>query len=184
LLIRRYGRVTKFFHWAIFVLILNQFVVAAMMFNTPSGETTAGFSQGALYEWHKSVGLIVLAVALVRFVWRKTTTLPDWAPNLSDGEKRAIHLVERTLYVCMFLMPISGFLFVMTGDFGVLFFNRWELPNIVGVNPTAALITRWTHAATAALLTVALFGHWGIAIRHQRIHRDRYVHRMLPFTHQ
>jgi cytochrome b561 len=84
----------------------------------------------------------------------------------------------------MFLMPISGFLFVMTGDFGVRFFNRWDLPNVIGVNSTAALITRWTHATTAALLTVALFGHWGIAIRHQRIHRDRYVHRMLPFTHQ
>ena len=180
----RYGRVTKVFHWTIFFLILNQFIVAAMMFNTPAGETTAGFSQGTLYEWHKSVGLIALAVVVGRYIWRRTTTLPDWAPHLSDGEKRVIHVIERTLYVCMFLMPISGFLFVMTGDFGVSFFQHWDLPNVVGVNPTAAFVSRWTHAITATVLTAALLTHWGVAIRHQWKHRDRYIHRILPFTHQ
>src|SRR5262245_36077559 len=180
----RYGRVTKFLHWALFLLILNQFVVAAMMFNTPGDETTAGFSQGQLYEWHKSIGLIALVLATARYVWRKTTVLPDWAPNLSDREKRAIHRVERTLYLCMIVMPISGFLFVMTGDFGISFFNRWDLPNLIGVNPTAAAISKWTHAMTATVLGAALFVHWGITLRHQLVHRDRYAHRMLPFTHQ
>ena len=84
----RYGFVTKALHWTVFVLILNQFVVAAMMLNTPQGQTTAGFTQGTLYNWHKSIGLVVLLVALARYIWRRTTPLPDWAPNLSDGEKR------------------------------------------------------------------------------------------------
>ncbi len=55
----RYGVVTKILHWTVFVLILNQFVATAMR-NTPEGETTAGFTQGALCQWHKSVGLVVL----------------------------------------------------------------------------------------------------------------------------
>jgi cytochrome b561 len=180
----RYGVVSKVLHWTLFLLILNQFVVAAAMLNTPAEDTTAGFTRAGLYNWHKSVGLIALALALMRFIWRKTTALPDWAPNLSEGEKRAIHWIERTLYACMFLMPVSGFLFVMSGDFGVNFFGRWDLPNFVGVNPNVALVSKWTHASTATILAATLFAHWGVGIRHHWIHRDRYLHRMLPFTHQ
>ncbi|MET0681549.1 MAG: cytochrome b/b6 domain-containing protein [Burkholderiales bacterium] len=180
----RYGPVTKILHWTVFVLILNQFVVAAMMLNTPQGATTAGFTQGQLYNWHKSIGLIVLAVALARYIWRKTTPLPDFAPNLSDGEKRALGWIEPTLYLCMFLMPISGFVFVMTGGYGVNFFGVWHLPNFLGKHAAISKIAEWTHIVTAVVLFVTLLAHWTLGIRHQSRHRDRYFHRMLPFTHQ
>jgi len=84
----------------------------------------------------------------------------------------------------MFLMPISGFVFVMAGDFGVEFFGRWRLPNIIGTDETVASIADWTHRITACLLVAALVAHWAVGIRHQLAHRDRYLHRMLPFTHQ
>ncbi len=180
----RYGIVTKAFHWTLFVLILSQFVVAAMMLNTPQGSTTLGFTQGTLYNWHKSVGLIALALALARYIWRKTTPLPDWAPNLSDGEKRWIGRIETVLYLCMFLLPISGYVFVMAGGYGVNFFGQWHLPNWIGKQPALSVIAQWTHGITAALLVVGLFAHWGLGIRHHLRHGDRYLHRMLPFTHQ
>lgn len=180
----RYGAVTKILHWTVFLLMLNQFLAAAAMLNTAEGETTAGLTQGTLYGWHKSVGLVVLAVALVRYTWRKSTPLPDWAPNLSAGEKRTIHRIERVLYGCMFLMPVSGFVFVMAGDYPLNFFGLGDVPNFVGVNATLASIAQWTHGATAAFLAVTLFVHWGVVIRHQWIHQDRYPHRMLPFTRQ
>ena len=180
----RYGLVTKVLHWSVFLLILNQFAAAAAMLNTPEGETTWGFSQGTLYNWHKSIGLVALAVALLRYIWRQSAALPDWAPNLSSGEKRAINWIERTLYVCMFLMPISGFVFVMAGDYGVEFFGLWTLPNFIGKNASVAPIAEWTHTITACLLVATLFAHWGLGIRHHLMHRDRYLHRMLPFTHQ
>ena len=84
----RYGFVTKLFHWTIFLIFLNQFIVAIAMINTPQGQTTAGFTQGALYNWHKSIGLLALLVAMFRYTWRKTTPLPDWAPNLSAQKRR------------------------------------------------------------------------------------------------
>ena len=180
----RYGSVTKTLHWLLFVLLLNQFVVAAVMLNTPDGETTAGYTQGALYEWHKSIGLVALAVALFRYVWRRMTPLPEWAPNLTDGEKRAIHAIERVLYLCMFLMPVSGFLFVMAGGFGVLLFGAWELPNIIGKHAALASAAQVTHEVTAVLLVLALCAHWLVIVLHHRTHKDRYVHRILPFTHQ
>jgi len=126
------GAASKGLTWTVFLLLANQFAVAAAMLNTAEGETTAGFTQGALYQWHKSVGLVVLAAALLRYVWRKTTPLPDWAPNLSAGEKRWIPRIETVLYCCMFLMPVSGYVFVMAGGYGVNFFGQWNLPNYLG----------------------------------------------------
>lgn len=180
----RYGVVSKVLHWAVFLLFVNQFVVAIAMLNTPQGQTTAGFTQGTLYNWHKSTGLILLAVVLVRFIWRKSTPLPDWAPNLSEGEKRWIGRIESTLYGCMFLMPISGYVFVMAGDYGVDFFGRWALPNPIGKHEAVAVIADWVHRLTAWLIVITLLSHWSLGIRHQLKHRDRYLHRMLPFTHQ
>jgi cytochrome b561 len=180
----RYGFLAKILHWIGFLLILNQFVVAAAMLNTEEWETTAGFTQGALYEWHKSVGLVVLAVVIARFAWRKLTPLPDWAPNLNEAERRAIHWIEHILYACMFLMPISGYVFVMAGDYPLIFFGLGQVPNIVGVDETVALVAEWTHKLTAILLGVTVLAHWVVVLRHQLIHQDRYPHRMLPFTHQ
>src|SRR5262245_54803453 len=164
-----------------FVLLLKQFVLAAMMLNTPPEETVVGFTAGELYNWHKSIGLIVLAVAIARFVWRKTTHIPDWAPNLSGREKRAIHWIERLLYLCMFVMPLSGFVFVMAGDYGVNFFSRWELPRVIPPDERLALLAERTHAVTACLLAGTLVAHWTVGVRHQLKHRDRYLQRMLPF---
>ena len=81
----RYGVVSKVLHWTVFLLILNQFIVAAAMLNTAAEDTTAGFTPGGLYNWHKSIGLIVLAVALLRYVWRKTTPLDRKSTRLNSS---------------------------------------------------------------------------------------------------
>ena len=174
---------TKLLHWIGFLLIANQFVVAAIMLNTPPEATTAGVRQGDWYNWHKSIGILAFVAVLTRFVWRKVTPLPDWAPNLGAVERRAIHWVERALYLAMFLMPISGFFFVMAGDFGVNFFSTWEMPRVIGPNETLAALARRVHAGAAWLLGLAILTHWTIVTRHQLRHRDRYAQRMLPFTH-
>lgn len=180
----RYGAFTKSLHWVIFLLLVNQFVVAASMLTIESWETRLGFAQSALYEWHKSVGIVAFIVALVRYVWRRATPLPDWAPNLSPGEQQTTHWVERLLYVCMFVMPLSGFVFVMAGNYPIDFFSQGRLPNVLGVHPMLSLAAQWIHRLTAWLLVATLVVHWGVAVRHQWKHGDRYLHRMLPFTHQ
>jgi cytochrome b561 len=180
----RYGLVTKSFHWLVFLLILKQFALATVMLTMPAGETIFGYTQGAIYEWHKSIGLLVLLVVLLRFIWRKATPLPEWAPNLSGSEKRAIHIIERGLYLCMLLMPVSGFLFVMTGGFGVKLFNVWDLPRLVPEQSVVARVAQLTHAATATGLVAMLIAHWTVTFRHEARHADGYVQRMLPFTNQ
>jgi len=90
--------------------------------------------------------------------------------------------VERALYGCLLVMPLSGFVFVMAGDFGVHFFSAWHLPNPIGARETLALAAQWAHEIGAWLLVALLLAHWTIVIGHELRHRDRYLHRMLPLV--
>lgn len=72
--------------------------------------------------------MVILAIVVIRYTWRKTTRLPDWSTGLADWEKKLIHWYEKRFYWAMFLMPLSGYLFVESGGFGVQFFGVTRLP--------------------------------------------------------
>jgi cytochrome b561 len=181
----RYGPVTKLFHWIFFLLFIYQYVVAMNMINMESGETALGnFTQNTLYNWHKSIGILLLLLAFARYMWRRNTPLPEWAPGLSSFERKASHWIERLLYICMFLMPISGFIFVMAGGYGVMLFGRFPLPNLIPVNDTVAGIAQSTHHFTAYVIVIIWLCHLTLALKQQFVNRSRFLNRMLPFTHQ
>ncbi len=180
-----YGAATKFFHWTVFLLLLYQYVVAMNMTRMAQGDTAlGGFDQNTLYNWHKSVGIVLLILVFARYMWRRSNPLPDWAPTLSPRERNAVHWIERVLYICMFVMPLSGILYVMAGGYGVLFFGRWPLPNFLGDNESLAFIGQWTHRITAYVLFAAWLCHITLVLKHQLVDKDRLLNRMLPFSKQ
>ena len=84
-----YGALTKLFHWLIVVLFAFQYLTATIMLRTPAGATTLGMDQATYYNWHKSLGLVALAVAVARLLNRRTGKLPPWAPTLTARERHA-----------------------------------------------------------------------------------------------
>ena len=73
-----------------------------------------------LAEVHLLLGLTVLALGVVRPLWRRVAGLPPWSEHLSDGQRRAVHWTERVLLVLLVVVPISGIVLVTTGDDGWL----------------------------------------------------------------
>ncbi len=175
-----YGAVAKFFHWSILALFVYQYALANIMVRTGPEETFWGFSQGTLYNWHKSIGLVALLVAIARLSWRTLTPLPAWAAALSEGERRFSHRIEQVLYTAMLVMPVSGYLYVMAGGYGVLLFGAWALPNPIGKVAVLAWIGKWTHIVASYALLAAVAGHVGLVLKHQVIRRDGLLRRMLP----
>lgn len=175
-----YGALTKGLHWAIVGLFAFQFAVAHIMLRTAPDKSTLGLTQGDYYNWHKSIGLLALAVAVFRLLVRQLGQLPDWAPTLSGRERSFVHRAEQVLYAAMFVMPLSGYLYVMAGGYGVNLFGAVELANPIGENLVLAVAAKWTHIAAAYALLLALAGHVGLVLRHQLLLRDRLLDRMLP----
>jgi cytochrome b561 len=177
---RGYGALSKMFHWLIVALFAFQYVAAAIMLNIEGPSTVLGQAQGFWFNGHKSIGLIALVVAIARIMARRAGALPAWAACLSARERALIPHLERTLYAAMFVMPVSGFVYVMAGEFGVRFLGVVDVPNPIGVHASLAWFAKWTHILAAWGLAAVLMAHFGIVARHTLIRRDSYLARMLP----
>ena len=176
-----YGSVSRFLHWSVVTLFAFQYLSAAIMTHLARDKTLLGLSQGDLYNWHKSIGLVLLTLALARLIWRKATPLPDWAPVLSKTERAISHRNETLLYGCMFLLPLSGYLFVMAGNFGVKLFGLVNLPNPIGKQEGLALLALIVHIVTSYAAVIFIAWHVGLGLKHHCYDRDGFLNRMLPF---
>lgn len=175
-----YGAAHKALHWGMLALFVFQYAVAAVMLSLGPQDTALGYTQANAYNWHKSVGLLALVLAQVRVGVRRASRLPPWAPTLSTFEKALIHRYERVLYTGMLLMPASGFVYVMAGDYGVHLFEALHLPNPIGKREGLALIAKWVHVTSAYVILAALGTHVGLVLRHQLVLRDGLLWRMWP----
>ncbi|MBK8510066.1 MAG: cytochrome b [Candidatus Competibacteraceae bacterium] len=180
----QYGTVARFLHWAVFLLFVFQYVSANIMTNLARDKTLFGLTQGHYYDWHKSIGLTVLGLAVLRWLWRKMTQLPDWAPTLSQAERVISHRNEMLLYGCMVLLPVSGYVFVMAGGFGVKLFGLHPLPNPIGKQESLAALALVTHIVLGYAAVVFIAWHVGLGLKHHLFDQDRFLNRMLPFKRQ
>lgn len=175
-----YGGTTKLLHWLMVGLFAFQYAAAQIMTATaPSGEAL-GLTSSDWFNWHKSIGLVALVIAVARIANRRIGELPPWAPVLSEGERAFIHRAEQVLYAAMIVMPISGLVYVMAGGYGVLMFGRWTLPNPIGAIAWLAVTAKWIHIGCGWVLLGAIAGHVGLVLRHQLVLKDGLLRRMLP----
>ena len=175
-----YGAVTRGLHWTMALLFLYQYLGANLMTRIGSGKTLWGWTQGDYYNVHKSIGLVLLGLALLRLAWRTLTPLPDWAPTLTPAERAISHWNERWLYGCMILLPVSGYLFVMAGGYGINFFGVYSLPNPIGPREGWAVFARVLHIVTSYAAVVLIAWHVGLGLKRQLFDRDRFLARMMP----
>ncbi|MEM7490370.1 MAG: cytochrome b/b6 domain-containing protein [Pseudomonadota bacterium] len=174
-----YGRLTKWFHWTIVILFALQYVGGNIMTSIEFNSSYAGISTNTYYNWHKSLGLLALLVAVLRLLNRRAGELPPWAPTLSEGERRVIHRVEQVFYTAMFVMPITGWLYVMWGNYGVNLFGIWEMPRPLPRSDTLRDVAKWAHIGAGWVLLAAMAGHIGLVLWHQFVRKDRLLKRML-----
>jgi len=177
----RFGLVSKFFHWAIFLFFVNQYLTGVLMMRLEKGHFVLGLDQGAFYNLHKSVGVVIIALVLLRITWRKTTRLPDWPDTLAAWEQTCMKWTERTLYFCMLVMPISGYVFTLAGGYNFKLFGLVQLPQLIDKNASVAKTAEFIHAGTSYLIVAAVALHLGLALKRHRVDKDGFLHRMLPF---
>jgi cytochrome b561 len=127
----RYGWASQVFHWAVALL-----VVAALCI----GWTAARYPrEDPLHEaWmvlHKSVGLSVLLVTLLRLSWLLRSPAPPLAATLKPWERRAARWVHRLLYGVLIAMPLSGMLLSQAVGKPIGFFGLFDLPQLIVFDP-------------------------------------------------
>ncbi len=177
----RYGIVSKFLHWTVFLLFVYQFVGANIMTRLGRNGTAFGMDGDFYYNWHKSIGMVLLCLAVARLIWRRTTPLPEWHPSLTEPERSMVSRLEHWMYWLMFVMPVTGYLFVMAGGYGIKLFGLVDLPNPIGKQPDWSWIVWTLHVVFAYVTLIVISWHVGLILKKHLFERSGIANRMLPF---
>jgi cytochrome b561 len=172
---RRWGAIAQLLHWLIVLFIVAQFTLATLFEQLP-----AGAKKLTLLSRHKSIGITILMLALVRLAWRWSNPTPTLPDTLKPYERTLARLTHALLYVLLFAVPLSGWLMSSARGFPVSWFGFLQLPDLVPKNKALyeALLT--THGILAWTLGIVATVHLVAALKHHFVLKDDVLRRMLP----
>jgi cytochrome b561 len=171
----RYSATQKWLHWTIVLLVLLQITVGIMLGNLGEGTLT-----NVLYELHKSFGLTVLGLALVRIGVRLWHGAPSLEPGVPGWQRLAAYASHYALYALIVLVPFAGWTATSIGFPPVRYF--WTVPVTLPLahDEELAKTVYNIHALLAAALVAIVAIHAAAALHHHFGRRDRTLLRMLP----
>ena len=171
-----YGIIAQAFHWLVAALVLAQLGLGVYAAGLPVGL--------ARLQWlsrHKSLGLAILAVVLLRLAWRAAHRPPPLPGSMPEWQRRAAPVTHWLLYLLLVLAPLAGWLYASAAGLSINWFGLFQVPDLVAKNRELADLFKSLHIGLVALLALLIAGHVGAALRHAFWLRDGVAHRMLPW---
>jgi len=175
---QRYTRTAIAFHWLIALMIIGAFTLGLVMTEIPGITPT----KLKYYSWHKWAGVTILALATLRLLWRLTHRPPAYPPSMVNWQKNAANALHGLLYVLMFAVPLSGYLYTLSAGVPVVYFGLFQLPLIIDPNPAWKPVLKTVHYYLNLTLAACVGLHIAAALKHHFIERDGVLKRMLPFA--
>jgi cytochrome b561 len=172
----RYGALAKFFHWAVVLLVILQYILIEYAQDLPQGMEKLKF-----YTYHKSVGITVLALAVLRLSWRWMNRVPALPRHMNTAEVWLARGSHFALYALIFAMPLSGWLMSNAQNFPVSYFGWFTLPALVTPDRSLGELMADTHETLFIVLLVVALLHVAGALKHHLWDKDDVLKRMLPF---
>jgi cytochrome b561 len=171
----RYGAVAQIMHWLIAALVFAMFGLGWYMARLPLGQ-----EKFDLYQLHKSLGITIFALAVLRLLWRSFHPAPPLPAGLPPWERTAARISHALLYLMLLVQPLIGFLQSNAANFPVVLWGVWPLPALIGSNEglgeTLVVVHRWN----SRLLLLLILLHVAAALRHHFVLKDDVLRRMLP----
>ena len=137
-------------------LIVTQFVLAWMADDLPLGAHKL-----ALLARHKSFGMTVLMLAVVRLLWRLTHPPPPLPARHDAARARLARGTHVAFYVLLFAMPLTGWMMSSAKNYSVSWFGLFTWPNLIGKNEEAFEFLHDTHDLLSdVLFAIACCTSW------------------------
>ena len=183
----RYGAVAMTLHWLLAAMIL--FMAGLGFFMTRLDETNEWTFP--LFQLHKSIGLTILMLSLLRLGWRLANPIPALPSGMSAWERFAARGVHVLFYVLIIATPLMGWATVSSAPLSVptMWFALFEWPHIpflADLPRAEKRVIEEPLAVAHSLLALAMLGlvvlHAAAALKHQFRDRDDVLKRMLPWT--
>ena len=174
----QYSRVASLLHWFIGIALLAQISFGFLLDDLAPRGTP---SRGAVINLHKSVGIVLGVLILLRLLWRLRHAPPAWPSTMSAVQRRAAHLGHVALYACMVVMPLSGYIASNFSKHGVKFFGLALQPWGADL-PAVYKVFNGMHETAALLFTALIVGHVLMALKHALIDHEGVFARISPWS--
>ncbi len=182
---RRFTGVAITLHWVIAALIVTNFLIGLKF------DELKGLQLFALLQWHKSFGITVLALSLLRLAWRLMHPPPPYPPHMPAWEQAAASAAHWGFYLLMLAIPLTGWIIVSASPTNIptVLYKTIPWPHI-GLVHSLPMAERKSlghtvlgvHGTLAWGVATLLVIHVLAALRHQFLARDEVLWRMLPIA--
>ena len=168
-------------------IILHWVMAVAFILMLTSGLTLEYATLGQqlkfqLFQWHKSLGVLLIVAVMLRIAVRLVRTPPALPAHFKRWEQRAAWLGHLGLYAMMIIMPLSGWLMVSSSPYGLptIVFGLFEWPHLPGVAASEAIndLAGVVHEIGAFAFLFLIATHIGAVVKHAMLDRENLLRRM------
>ncbi|MEX5553714.1 cytochrome b [Pseudomonas pergaminensis] len=171
----RYGWVSIVLHWGVALVVFGLFALGLWMVGL---DYYSAWRKDAP-DLHKSIGITLFAIMLVRIVWRLVSPPPPPLASYSRMTRIGAAFGHAFLYLGLFAVMIAGYLISTADGVGIPVFGLFEIPAVVSGLPDQADTAGLVHLYLAWVLVVFAGLHGVAAFKHHFIDRDATLVRML-----
>jgi cytochrome b561 len=171
-----YGALAKFLHWSIVILIIAQYIIIESAEDLPDG-----IEKLEIITRHKSLGMLVLILALVRIGWRLANRGNPAPVPMSAMQRKAAAAGHGLLYLLILLQPLSGWAMSSAANYPVTLFGWFQFPALVAPSHDLHEGLEELHEVLFTVLAIVAILHAAAAVYHHAWMKDDTLRRMLPF---
>jgi cytochrome b561/polyisoprenoid-binding protein YceI len=170
-----YTRTAISLHWLIALLVFAGWGLGVYMHDLPASPDKARY-----YGWHKSIGVTVFLLALLRVAWRATHAPPPLPASVPAWQASASRVSHALLYLLILVIPLTGWLMSSAKGFQTLYFGVLPIPDLLGKDEPLGKLLERVHILLAFTLAGLVGLHLAAALKHHFVDRDAVLRRMLP----
>jgi cytochrome b561 len=169
-----YTMTARVLHWLIAALVLVMVPLGIVIANEWGGPV-----QEPLYNLHKSIGVVILPLVLVRLIWRLTHPPLPLPADIPALQQSAAHATHWTLYGLLIVQPTVGLIATSAYPAPLPMFGLFELPPIWPENRAFSEQLFYIHTLLGIAIACLAAAHIGAALHHHFVRRDRVILRMI-----
>lgn len=169
-----FGLVAQLLHWLIAALVLCQFVLAQLAANASLFERLVALAR------HKSVGMTILILAIIRLLWKSMNPRPSTLPELPRYQRLIARASHGLMYVLIFALPVTGWLMSSAFNTPVSYFGLFTWPDLLTPRQELGDLLVVVHSNLFKLLAGVIVVHASAALFHHFVFKDAVLRRMLP----
>ncbi|HEY9305727.1 MAG TPA: cytochrome b/b6 domain-containing protein [Mycobacterium sp.] len=167
----RYPVLTRVLHWLTAALVFCALFIGFVMVNSTG-------RYAGLVALHKTLGVTILVVVVVRLVNRLTHRAPPMPATVGALERKIVVASEISLYALLLIQPLLGWAMVSAAGGPVVVFGSLRLPRIAPFDAQLYWLLRQGHSIIAYTLMAVVAAHVSAILLHTLTLRDRMLERM------